>query len=262
MAGVDPADFYTGIVAELYGPLKNYSQDPELYAAFVEGVGGPALELGCGDGDPLLELRRRGLDVDGVDSSADMLARLRRRADERGISVSVFHQRMEALDLPRRYRAIFLAGPTFNLLPDDGAGLAGLRGIRAHLDEGGRALVPLFVPSPTPAGDIGRVRTAVGADGAELRVCVVAEERDEAARTQTTLLRYERQDGAGRSVVERPWVLHWYSRAGFEALAGDAGLTVAAVTDARGVPAPMKATYLHFRLQRTPSFDGRQGDAG
>ena len=48
-----------------------------------------------------------------------MLARLRRRAVEHGIPVSVFHQRMEALKLPRRYQAIFLAGPTFTLLPAD-----------------------------------------------------------------------------------------------------------------------------------------------
>ncbi|MDQ0596693.1 ubiquinone/menaquinone biosynthesis C-methylase UbiE [Streptomyces canus] len=119
----------------------------------------PALELGCGDGDPLLELRRRGLEVDGVDSSADMLDRLRRRADEEGIRTTVFHQRMEAFQLPRRYRAIFLAGPTFTLLPDDDVALAALRGIRAHLAEGGTVLVPLFTPAPTPAEQIGRVRT-------------------------------------------------------------------------------------------------------
>ncbi|MGW2161297.1 class I SAM-dependent methyltransferase [Nonomuraea sp. NPDC001699] len=116
---MDPADFYTGIVAELYGPLKSFTQDPEPYAAFVERAGVPALELGCGDGDPLLELRHRGLEVDGVDSSADMLERLRRRAGEQGVTADLFHQRMESLDLPRRYRAIFLAGPTFTLLPDD-----------------------------------------------------------------------------------------------------------------------------------------------
>ncbi|MFD4975722.1 class I SAM-dependent methyltransferase [Streptomyces sp. NPDC058424] len=88
---MDPADFYSGIVAELYRPLKSVSQDPEPYAAFIRQVGVPALELGCGDGDPLLELRRRGLEVEGVDSSADMLERLRRRADEQGLPATVFH---------------------------------------------------------------------------------------------------------------------------------------------------------------------------
>ncbi|MEU2281559.1 class I SAM-dependent methyltransferase [Streptomyces sp. NPDC013178] len=246
---MDPADFYTGIVAELYGPLKSFSPDPELYAAFIQQAGVPALELGCGDGDPLLELRRRGLEVEGVDSSADMLRRLQRRADQQGIPTTVFHQRMEALNLPRRYRAIFLAGPTFTLLPDDATALAALRGIRAHLAEDGTALVPLFTPTPTPAEQIGRVRTAAAADGATLGVSVAAEQRDEAARTQTTLLRYERHHGSDSSVVERPWVLHWYTRDGFQELTAAAGLTVTAVTDPHGKPAPADATDLHFWLR-------------
>ncbi|MFB4302190.1 class I SAM-dependent methyltransferase [Actinomadura sp. NTSP31] len=245
----DPADFYTGIVAEIYGPLKAFSPELEQYAAFIEEAGAPALELGCGDGDPLLELRRRGLDIDGVDSSADMLERLGRRACEYGIAATVFHQRMESPNLPRRYQAIFLAGPTFTLLPDDAAALATLRGIRTHLAENGAALVPLFVPSPMRPEEIGRARTAVGPDGAELRVSVLAEDRDEAARTQSTLLRYERHHGASRSVVERPWILHWYSRSEFQALAAAAGLTVTAVTDAHGAPATASTTDLNFRLK-------------
>ncbi|MFC4466853.1 class I SAM-dependent methyltransferase [Streptomyces xiangluensis] len=249
---MDPADFYTGIVAEIYGPLKSFSQDPEPYAAFIQQTGMPALELGCGDGDPLLELRRRGLDVDGVDSSADMLERFRRRADEQDIRATVFHQRMEALNLPRRYRAIFLAGPTFTLLPDDATALAALRGIRAHLAEGGTALVPLFTPAPTPTEQIGRVRTAATPDGAELRVSVVAEQRDETARTQTTLLRYERHHGSDSTIEERPWIMHWYTRDQFDKLATTVGLAVTAVTDSYGKPAPADGTgLLHFRLQAT-----------
>jgi len=246
---VDPADFYTGIVAEIYGPLKSHSQNPEPYADFIRATGTPALELGCGDGDPLLDLRRRGLDVDGVDSSADMLDRLRHRADEQGAPITVFHQRMEALDLPRRYRSVFLAGPTFNLLPDDATALAALRGIRAHLADDGAVLVPLFVPEPTPADQLGRVRAAAAPDGAELRVSVVSERRDERARTQTALLRYERHRGVDVSVVERYWVLHWYPRAVFEDLAGAAGLAVDAVTGPEGEPVSGDATHVHVRLR-------------
>lgn len=246
---MDPADFYTGIAAELYGPLKSVTQDPEPYAAFVEEAGSPALELGCGDGEPLLELRRRGLDVDGVDSSADMLDRLRRRAGAEDLHVVVFHQRMEALDLPRRYAAVFLAGPTFNLLPDDATALAALRAIRAHLAEGGTALIPLHLPGPTPSHEVGRARTATGPDGAELRVRVVAENRDEHTRTQTTLLRYERYHPSGSSITERPWVLHWYTRDGFETLAAVAGLAVTGVTDPEGGPADADADHVHVRLR-------------
>lgn len=248
---MDPADFYTGIVADLYSPLKSASHDPRPYAAFVEETGLPALELGCGDGDPLLDLRRLGLDVDGVDSSEDMLRRLRHRADEQGLTVAVHRQRMEQLDLPRRYRSVFLVGPTFTLLPDDATALAALRGIRAHLTDDGTALVPLFVPSPTPAGQIGLVRTATAPDGAELSVSVVSEHRDETARTQTALLRYERRLGSDHAVSERPWVLHWYPRDVFAELVTAAGLTVAGVTDPQGRPAPAGGTDLTcYRLRR------------
>lgn len=247
-----PADFYTGLVADLYTPLKRFPQDPEPYANFVREAGEPALELGCGDGDPLIDLRRRGLDVEGVDSSQDMLTRCRRRATEEGVHARLHQQRMETLDLPRHYNAIFLAGPTFTLLADDDAALATLRGIRAHLTETGTALVPLFVPAPTPAEQIGRARVATADDGAELRVSVVSEKRDEASRTQTTTLRYERHHDGASTVEDRPWSLHWYTRAGFESLAEAAGLQVLSVGDPGGGPAEEDTTDTHFRLRAAP----------
>src|SRR4051794_24900290 len=84
MPSIDPTEptepteasqFYTGIVAEIYAPLRSRVPDPEPYARFIAASGEPALELGCGTGDPLLDLRARGLDVEGLDASADMLAR-------------------------------------------------------------------------------------------------------------------------------------------------------------------------------------------
>jgi SAM-dependent methyltransferase len=228
---MQPAEFYTGIVAELYAPLKSASHDPDEYARFVEEHGQPALELGCGDGDPLIELRRRGLDVEGADSSADMLDRCRRNAAAAGVEATVYQQRMEALDLPRRYRSIFLAGPTFTLLPDDDAALAALRRIRAHLDGGGVALVPLFVPESVGADGIGEYSETTAPDGAVLRCGVVAQERDEAARTQLTTLRYERHAATEDTVVDRPWLIHWYTRDGFAALAEAAGLIATVVDD-------------------------------
>ncbi|MCL2729684.1 MAG: class I SAM-dependent methyltransferase [Actinomycetia bacterium] len=240
---MDAADFYTRIVAEVYGPLKAATQDAEPYAAFVEETGAPALELGCGVGDPLLDLRRRGLDVEGVDSSANMLERCRRRARKQRLRVVLHHQRMESLHLQRRYRAIFLAGPTFNLLPDDTTAVAALRGVRAHLAEAGTLLVSLFVPSPTPPEEIGQARIATADDGAELRVSVVSEERNETERTQTTVLRYERHVRGRSTVVDRPWVMHWYTPAGFEDLAAAAGLVLSAVQPSVG------AVVQHYRLQ-------------
>ena len=99
MDDTDPADFYTGIVVDVYGSLRGSVPDSRSCATFSRAWGEPALELGCGDGDPLLALRAEGLDVEGLDSSADMLSKLRRTAVERGIDVTVHHAAIEQMDL-------------------------------------------------------------------------------------------------------------------------------------------------------------------
>lgn len=233
---MQPADFYTGIVAELYEPLKSFSPDPAPYARFIEQFGQPALELGCGDGEPLLDLRRRGFDVEGIDSSPDMLDRCRRKAAEADLQIVVHRQAMEDLDLPRRYRSIFLTGPTFILLPDDNTALRVLCGIHAHLHAEGAALVPLYIPPPTPPAQFGQVREARAEDGTVLRYSVIAESRDESARTQTATTRYEKHAAGVDTVIERPWVLHWHTQAGFADLATDAGFTATIISEAGHTP--------------------------
>jgi SAM-dependent methyltransferase len=220
----DPADFYTGLVAELYAPLRGDTPDPALYERFVRRHGEPALELACGDGDPLLDLRALGLDVHGLDASQDMLDRCRARAAARGLEVTLFHQRIEAMSLPSRYRSIFLAGASFNLLPDDAAAAEGLRAIARHLEPGGTALIPLFVPRP---GKPGIFRTERLEDGTEIRCGVVDVRHDTRTRTQRTLLRYERlKPGQAAEALERDWLIHWHERDGFAALCEAAGLEI------------------------------------
>jgi SAM-dependent methyltransferase len=254
----DPALFYTGLVADLYAPLRSSGPpDPEPYARFIAASGEPALELGCGDGDPLLDLRARGIDVEGLDSSPDMLARCRAAAAERGLVVALHQMSMAAMELPRRYRSIYLAGPTFNLLVDDDSAWHALARIRAQLEPQGSALIPLFVPRPLPASAIGVPRTHVADDGTTMRVTVVSEVRDDDSRVQTTVLRYELESHGHLVSEERPWVLHWHTQEGFRQLAGDAGFLVADVVGLRGAPAGPDDWQFTFWLTPDPAFDSR-----
>jgi hypothetical protein len=155
---------------------------------------------------------------------------------------------MERLDLPRRYRAIYLAGPTFNLLADDETALTALERIGSHLATGGAALVPLFIPEPTPEEQFGVTREHVTDDGRLQRVSAVSETRDEAQRLQTTVLRYESTKDGVTDVLERPWQLHWHTQEGFAALAGAAGLAVSAIRSPTGGDAAADASSFVFRL--------------
>ena len=253
---VEPSSFYTGLVAELYGPLRSSgAPDAATYARFIARSGQPALELGCGDGDPLLDLRARGIDVEGLDSSPDMLERCRRRAAERDLAVTLHEAPMEHMELPRRYQSIYLAGPTFNLLPDDDTAWRALARIRAHLEPDGSALIPLFVPPPMLPRHLGQARTHVDDQGRTMRVTPVSVERDDAARLQVLVLRYELEVDGEVEAIERPWLLHWYTQDGFRQLVGDAGLLTNDVIDEQGHPAGPGAETAAFWLSRDPAFD-------
>jgi hypothetical protein len=247
---MDAAAFYTGIVVEAYSKLKSAHFDPEPYAQFVASSGQPALEVGCGDGEPLLSLRCRGLDVEGVDSSSDMLERCRDNAVALGLGVTLHHQRMEELSLNRRYRSIYLAGPTFNLLTDDETALRALRAIGGHLADNGAALIPLWIPEPTPAHELGVTREAIGQDGVVLRYTPVSEVYDEASRTRITTTRYERLTSAGLESVERDWILHWYTSDQFRAMCTEVGLRVTSIVDEAGKRATATATEFTVTVQR------------
>ncbi|MEU8820921.1 class I SAM-dependent methyltransferase [Actinoplanes sp. NPDC048796] len=237
---MNPAQFYTGLVVDAYAKLKSAHFDAAPYAGFISRTGEPALELGCGDGEPLLSLVAQGFAVSGVDSSADMLARCRANAAARGVEVTLHHQPMESLSLPGRYRSIFLAGPTFNLLPDDETALRALNAIRAHLTDDGAALIPLWIPDPST--DLGVPREAEGDDGSLLRYTPLSETYDPVARTRVTTSRYERLTATGSETAGREWILHWHTPAQFRALCAEAALTVTALLDDNGDPAPSGAT--------------------
>lgn len=247
---IAPADFYTGLVAEVYRHTRSETFDPAPYAKFIQRSGQPALELGCGDGDPILALRDMGLDVEGLDSSADMLDRCRLAAADRGIDVTLHHATFEAMELGRQYRSIYLAGATFNLLPDDELAERAMVRIAAHLEPGGSALIPLFIPQQPGESTIGSTQEHVSDDGTVMSVTVTDFARDEDARTQRTGLRYEMQEGDAVRSTEREWLLHWFDKETFTAMAERAGLLVVAVFDEEAEAETTHDTAFTFLLHR------------
>ena len=158
-----PAQFYTGLVADLYEPLASNHARAEDYVAFLEHSGTPALELACGSGLPLVELVERGYEVEGLDASQDMLDRCYARAADRDVDVTLHLAEMQSFSLSRRYQSIFLAGASFTLLATDEDAASALTRIYAHLEAGGSALIPLeIVDVEAIRKSLGRVREETG----------------------------------------------------------------------------------------------------
>ena len=229
----DAAHFYTGLVADLYRELRGGRPDVAMVTRFVRRYGEPALDLGCGDGDPILTLRAAGLDVEGLDASPDMLRRCAVAAAELGLDVTLHEARFETMALGRTYRSIYAATSNWNLLPTDDHLRSAFVALRPHLHPEGAALLTFFVPERR-ADPTGWSRRRVLDDGTEIAVTALGVERDEDERTEVTRLRYERVRHGETERLDRDWCIHWASPAALIGMAEEAGLVVRSARDVHG----------------------------
>lgn len=88
---------------------------------------------------------RAGLDVDGCDVSADMIAFCRAKAAREDLSPNLYVQPMHALDLPRKYRTIVVCG-AFGLGSTREQDFEALRSFNEYLEPGGTLLLDVEVP--------------------------------------------------------------------------------------------------------------------
>jgi SAM-dependent methyltransferase len=139
---------WTGLAATAWDPSGG--DEPQADHPFLhdllERQHGPALDVGCGTGRLLLRFLRDGFDVDGVDTSSDMLEICRQKATTLGALPSLYLQPMQQLDLPRRYATIYIPCGSFCLVIDRNEAWETLVRLYAHLEDTGILVFNLFWP--------------------------------------------------------------------------------------------------------------------
>ena len=213
---------YDGLVAEAYDvwlPPDGRYDDRDLYRDLIREGDGPALELGCGNGRLLVGYLGDGLEVEGVDSSADMLTICRRHAERIGRTVTLHHADWTSLQLGREYATLYNPAGSFALLDDEHDARAALRAWQSHLSPGGRLVVSMWTPEPEREGRsrqpwVWRVRRSAtrATDGVTFMV-QEAVRLDHAAQIQHTLNRHEvwEADGTLRTTYLRRHRLRWWT---------------------------------------------------
>jgi SAM-dependent methyltransferase len=127
---------YVGVVADAYDtwlPVDELWPDEIVCRGAFGDVEGPILELGCGTGRPLLRWLAEGVDVQGLDASADMLRILRRHADERGLEPVLHHGDFAPLTIEQCFGGIVCLAGSFMLIDDDARARDALISYREHL---------------------------------------------------------------------------------------------------------------------------------
>lgn len=142
------SESYDGIAAEMWDPMGGDTPggDLEFYARKIRQRPGTALDLTCGSGKHLLRYLKMGLDVEGVDASATMLATCLQKVEQQGLKPVLYQQSMQKIDLPRTYRTIFISAGSFQLLGSRDDAQETLRRCHAHLEPGGQLLIETFLP--------------------------------------------------------------------------------------------------------------------
>ncbi len=207
---VDPSQFYSGSVANLYEALAADLADPETSKRFVSKYGTPALELACGAGHPMLDLIESGLEVHGLDSSQDMLDLCLEKARVRDLRPIVFCQRMQDLNVRYRYRSCYLAGESFCLIDQLDDAQQTIDAVFRHLEPGGRFLIPVFRPEfvDQPSSK----RTATHANETVISVQSISQTEDIEKQVVKTQLVFEiEKSGCVVDTVHRDWIIRWYT---------------------------------------------------
>ena len=147
-AGV-PQNVFVGDIAKHYDATSESQFAAEVLRPTVDFLAdlagdGRALELAIGTGRVALPLRGRGVDVHGIEISADMIAEL--RAKPGGADVPVTLGDMAATRLDLSFGLVYLVFNTISNLLTQAEQVACFRNAAAHLDSGGCFVVELGIP--------------------------------------------------------------------------------------------------------------------
>lgn len=143
-------------IADVYATDMGASMrfdDIGYYRDLCRRAGGRVLELGCGTGRILLPLLEAGIDIEGLDRSAPMLARLHADAARRGLTPRTHHRDLRAMPDDRHYDVVLAPYSLVTYLTDAATLRDWLDAAHRLLNPGGLLVVDAFVPRDVVAFD-------------------------------------------------------------------------------------------------------------
>jgi SAM-dependent methyltransferase len=112
----------------------------------LEGTEGRLLELGSGTGRLLVPLAAKGLSVQGIELSPEMVERMRDKPG--GDAIAAHVEDMAAFDLEERFDVVLLAYNTLFSLTNQERQVQCVERAAAHLAPGGRLVLECYAPYP------------------------------------------------------------------------------------------------------------------
>lgn len=119
--------------------------DIEYYYEHLKDLKGKILEAGVGTGRMMIPFLQKGIAIEGVDISEDMLKQCRINLELANVQGTLYQEDLITMHLPQKYEAIIMPTGSFCLLPRDKVG-AVLQSFYDHLVDGGCLMIDLELP--------------------------------------------------------------------------------------------------------------------
>jgi len=229
------AQTYDQSVPDWPGELEFYKD----LAAEVKAKGGSLLEIACGTGRIAVRLAQHGVNVVGLDLSANMLAVAREKCKDLS-NLRLVQADMRAFDLGRQFDLVIIPGHSFQNMntPRDQADC--LTCIKHHLVPGGKLVLHLDYPDFAWLGGLTQDKGGVFEEGEKFRHPktgnIVQAWRawwfETSTQTATCQTRWEELDDQGnavRTIVKDPVPMHAIFPFEVEHMLAQVGFSVEAV---------------------------------
>jgi SAM-dependent methyltransferase len=224
---MDTLQSYGNLCTQFYD-LDKPSAPPDALAFYLEHArqaNGPVLEAMCGSGRFLVPMMQAGIDMDGLDASNDMLSACQHKCNTLGLQSRLYQQFLHEMNLPRKYKLVFIPAGSFGLIADLAQVREALKRLHDVLLPGGKLVLEIaLVPNQesTSSGNWGG-RWLKRPDGAILIISWLPTYNAQ-TRINTDLHRYEVfKDGRLLETELEVFTGRSYIPGEFEALLKEAG---------------------------------------
>ncbi len=218
-------------VADLYDDYVRVGSDVPFFLSAARQAAGDVLELMSGTGRVSLPLIEAGVRLSCVDRSAEMLAVLRRKLEQRQLVAEVYQMDVRELSLPRQYTLVFIPFHSLAELVSPEDRHQTLTRIYAHLAPGGHLICTLHNPTvraQSVDGQLHLIGTHARAGQSGTLVAWIVEARRPSTAIVDGWEFFEEYDADGLLRSKRLMEIHYalISREEFEAMIESIGFKV------------------------------------
>lgn len=198
--------------------------DIEYYYEKVKVRQGPVLEAGVGTGRMLIPFLKKGITMDGVDISADMLEQCKVNMRNHQVNTKLFKQDLTQLDLDQKYHTIIMPTGSFCLLPNNQIKTF-LQNVYKHLEKGGQFIFDSLLPTYFKTGDIDINDYPITKDSGILFTSI-SQEIDWLEQKVSYIHKYDllHKGAVGKTEISH-FILYWYGQRELELLLKSTGFS-------------------------------------